>query len=414
MRCHKPRWVSWVLLLMAVLCWSTTALPAVADGSISIVEERQENHFPNELIWHLTAHSTAGDITSIKLVFAKRGDTSLTSAPLQFEPAREVAAQHRWHTKYLSVPPGAPILFHWVIRDAVGNERVTEERVLYYDDLRFPWNRLENEQVALFWYEGDNSFGQELFDLANEAVERLSAEIGAQLAFQVRIVVYPGQEEFFSAFPRMRDWIGGRAFPKMGLTVQIISPDSNRDWWQGVIPHEIAHLLFHQATDHPFADPPAWLNEGLAVHSEAVSHDEQESMVRRAARGGELLPLPYVTGSFGPDHAQVSLAYAQSLSMVEYALERFGPEGMAALMVAYREGKPTREAMPATWGMSQEEFYAEWKTATTAAAAEADLRGLGGSPSERTTLLTVGLMVCCCSTSLLVVAAGAAVLLFRN
>lgn len=400
--------------MAVVLLWGMTAAPGAADGPITVVEQGTENHFPDELLWHLTARSTAGEITYIKLIYGLRGETSLTTVPFQFEPAREVTVRHRWYTKHLSVPPGAPILYHWVIRDVAGNELVTPEHIFYYDDVRFPWQHLENKQVALFWYEGDEAFGQELFDLANAAIERLSAEIGTQLTYQVRIVIYPSEEAFFSAFPRMRDWIGGRAFPRMGLTVQIIRPDfTTRNWRRRVIPHEIAHLVFHQATDHPLADPPAWLNEGLAVHSEFASHDELRSMVRRAARRGELLPLPYVTGSFGPDHAQVSLAYAQSLSMVEYALERFGPEGMAALMAAYRQGKPTREAMPAAWGMSQEEFYEEWKAVTTAAAREQDPRGVDAFATPRKVLLTVGLMVCYCSTTLLVVILIAAVLLLR-
>ena len=232
-------------------------------------------------------------------------------------------------------------------------------------------------------------------------------------AFQVRIIIYPSQEEFFSAFPRMRDWIGGRAFPEMGLTVQIISPRSSREWWRDVVPHEIAHLLFHQATDHPLADPPAWLNEGLAVHSEFTSHEELHNLVRRAARRDELLPLAYVTGSFGPDHAQVSLAYAQSLSMVEYALDRFGPEGMAALMAAYREGKPTRQAMPEAWGVSQEEFYEEWKAAIVAAAKEGESPDQDIRPASPQPLLIMGLAICCCSTSLIAIIVVATALLSR-
>ncbi|MBC8448248.1 MAG: hypothetical protein H8D78_10895 [Chloroflexi bacterium] len=413
--CERSGALRILLVVVAVLCWSIAVLPAAADGSISVVEQSTENHFPDELLWHITARSTAGEITLIKLVFGTRGDGSPTSAPLPFEPAREVAAQHRWYTKYRQVPPGAPILFHWVIRDAAGNELITEEQVVHYDDVRFSWQQLENEQVALFWYEGDEAFGQELFDLANEAIERLSAEIGAQLAFQVRIVIYPTQEEFFSAFPRMRDWVGGRAFSDMGLTVQIISPDAGRYWPRRVIPREIARLLFYQATYHPLSDPPAWLSEGLAQHSELVSHAQDENMVRDAARRDDLLPLLYVTGSFGPDAEQVSLAYAQSLSMVEYALQRFGPDGMAALMAAYREGQPTGEAMPTAWGVSQAEFYEQWKAATLAAAAEAGpLDVVDAVPAPRQALLAVGLMVCCCSTSLLAVAVVAGVLLFRS
>ncbi|MDH7485416.1 MAG: peptidase MA family metallohydrolase [Anaerolineae bacterium] len=422
-----------LLVVVAVLCWSMPATSVAADSPISVVEQSTENHFPDELLWHITVRSEASQITRIKLVFGTRGNRSPTSVPLSFEPATEVSVQHRWYTKYRDVPPGAPILFHWVIGDAAGNELVSEEQIVYYDDIRFSWQQLANEQVALFWYEGDQAFGQELFGLANEAIERLATEIGARPAFQVRIVIYPSEETFFSAFPRMQEWVGGRAFSEMGLTVQIISPETSMGWsetsrgwpetsrgwsetspWpRQVIPHEIAHLLFYQATYHPLSDPPAWLNEGLAQHCELVSHAHQEKLVRDAARHDSLLPLPYLTGSFGSDPEQVSLAYAQSLSMVEYALRRFGPEGMAALMAAYREGQPTRQAMPAAWGVSQEAFYEQWKAATLTAEEAMPLDTVSPAAVLQRALLVFGLTICCCSTSLLTVAVVVGVLLFK-
>ena len=62
----------------------------------------------------------------------------------------------------------------------------------------------------------------------------------------------------------------------------------NSDWVEEVVVHELSHLVFDAAVSNPFAYPPRWLNEGLAVYlSKGFDADDRRQV--RGAAGGTLL-----------------------------------------------------------------------------------------------------------------------------
>jgi hypothetical protein len=77
-------------------------------------------------------------------------------------------------------------------------------------------------------------------------------------------------------------------------------------------------------------------------------------------QGGELLSLAQISGGFPPDPDVARLSYAESLTTVQFILERYGPEGMATLLGAFKAGKATDEAVRQVFGLSLEEFEEQW------------------------------------------------------
>lgn len=349
---------------------SPVSLAKPTNGSpIQVISSKTVNRFPEELIFEVTAASSAGQVERIELVFGLRGGGPPIRQPLEIaRPTSTVTVSYSWQTQNLTVPPGAPVTFRWEVRDSYGHKAVTEPLLVYFDDVRFPWQHLENEQVAVFWYAGQAEFGQGLFHLADQVLERLTSEVETRLPYQVRIIVYPTQEAFFSAFPRMQEWIAGRAFPELSLTVQVIPPVLVDDRWQkSVLAHELAHLFNYQAMYSPLNIAPHWLDEGLATYAEPVDHPELTQILEEAVQQQTLLPLEYLTGSFGNDQDRATLAYAQSLSMVQFALGYFGSGRMAQLLTGLREGRRVNEAFVAAFGLDQRGFYDYWREVTIAA-----------------------------------------------
>ncbi len=361
-RGRAHRYLLPLLLLMLSRCLSVG--PVVrADSPIRVILSTTRNNFPSDLTFEIAVEDEASELVSIQLSFWMRGQGSETVAPLEFAPAREVRASYRWNTEKITIAPGIPIEYYWVISDEAGQRLRTETRSVYYEDIRFDWQVQENADIAVLWYRGGEEVGQQLFASAVSALQRLSVTTEAKLEFPIRVVVYASEADFRSAFPYVNEWVGGRAFTEAALIVLYADADPGSLEWtlKRGIPHEIAHILFHQATQHPYSSPPTWLNEGLALYSEEAAHDGERARVRRAVQRGELLSLAQISGSFPPDPEAAGLSYAESLSTVEFILDRYGRETVAALLRAFKEGKSTDEAMRQVFGLSLEGFEMEWK-----------------------------------------------------
>jgi len=351
-----------IVLLVLSLC-SSLGQRARAEGPIEVLFSTTCNNFPVELFFDIAVVDEVSDVVSIQLSFRMRGQGSETIAPLEFDPGRQAEASYRWYTERITIPPGIPIEYYWVIVDEEGHRLRTEPQTVYYDDVRFDWQVLEHNDVAVFWYGGGEELGHKLFDSAVAALQRLSATTEARLEYPIRIVIYASEEGFRSAFPYLNEWVGGRAFTDAALIVLYVESDAASLSWtlERGIPHEISHILFHQATEHPYSSPPAWLDEGLAMHNENVSHSREMTLVRQAVQRGELLSLAQISGGFPADSEAARLSYAESLSTVEFILGRYGAEAMAAFLQAFKEGKTTDEATRQAFSLSLDDFEVEWK-----------------------------------------------------
>ncbi|GAB4523418.1 MAG: hypothetical protein Fur0018_06210 [Anaerolineales bacterium] len=347
-----------VLLLTFVLPWGLP-VPARAQAAPRILESSTENHFPDGLTFHIVAEADA-PIEKIFLFYRQQGDIGTTRQALNFEPGTHVEAAYTWDTSRFTVPPSAPVLFSWEVRDADGSVTKSEETRFYYHDVRFAWQELQDDDLVVRWYEGDAAFGQLLFDTARTALDRMVRESGSTLEFPVYLVVYPNRDDFASWHAYVEDWVGGEAYPSLGVTVELISPADDVSWIMDVIPHEIAHLFFYQAVHAAFADWPHWLDEGVAQYYEPGSHTPELAQVSAAAKEGRLIGLDLLSGSFGSDDARVRLAYAESLSAVTYMRTAWGDEAFSALIAAIRGGKPFRDAVQDAFGVTWEEFVAGW------------------------------------------------------
>ena len=349
-------------ILIAACCVLLTSM--TTNGPITVGETKITNDYPKTITFEVEVTSTDATIVSVELNLAVRGDISSFVKPAEFTPAQQVVACFAWKTRRDAIPPGAPIQYAWTIRDEVGNTLTTEPADYVITDARFTWHILETDDVSLWWYEGDAEFGQHVFDSATRAVAAMKQHTGESLPHLVHIVLYSNDSDFDAWHNYVREWVGGQAFPRIGLTVQIVPPrDTERTeaWIQAVIPHEIAHLFFHQITHNPLASgPPTWLNEGFAQYHEFVSHVDRLAWVRQVAHSGELIPLRLASGSFSGDNERIALLYAESLSAVTFLFERWGDAGMARLLATYKVGRDTDEALLETTGLNFEEFQQAW------------------------------------------------------
>jgi hypothetical protein len=346
--------------LLALLIFFASSAALQAQEPITATADAQlQPEMPRRLLFTLEAASSEGDITSARLFFRPTGSTVRTSEPIQFDPASSVDLSHEWQMQQNGIPPGTHVEYHWSLTDSASNTFETPRQTALALDPRFDWQTMEEERLAIHWYDGGQEWGRQMFETGQRALAQLEEELGTEVERQVRLVAYRSGEDFRGAFPPQQNWIGGQAFPSLGVTVQIIGA-GDESWMETVLFHELSHLVFHQALEGSLASAPAWLDEGLAMYNEPDSRDS-ERRVREAAEANMLLPFSHLQGNFGADGQVVGIAYAQSEMMVTYLIDDCGRDGFRTFIQNMVDNMTVDRALEAACGYDSQTLYNNWR-----------------------------------------------------
>ncbi len=332
-----------------------------AQSPIVIGDPQVTNDFPRRFVIAFPVRSSAGDIVNV------RGRVRFGIRPiyrrviLEFAPGRETTATWEWDTSRITVPPYVPIEIQLEVKDSQGNVFKSRIYSLAYEDNRFRWRERRSQHLIVRWYEGSDAFGEEIFELARNALQRQIDALGIVPDRPLVLVIYANEEDFFAWHSYRTEWVGGQAFPEFGVAAQIIPPDSRPEWIYDVIPHELNHLLVDPYIRTPLGRVPSWFEEGLAQYFEQTSAREEHERLKQAVKAGYLLPLGVMRSSPGQDPEEVYLWYAQALSMVEWLIERHGEAKLRAYIQRLHEGKSPSKAFREAFGETEEEFYASWR-----------------------------------------------------
>jgi Tfp pilus assembly protein PilF len=113
-----------------------------------------------------------------------------------------------------------------------------------------------------------------------------------------------------------------------------------------VLRHELTHSFVAQIT-HSRA--PAWLNEGIAELEQGVSTGAIGPRLAALYASGKQVPLNQLEGEFqGYSSAEASVAYAESLAVVEYIRSTYGMSDVARLLQRLGEGQTVESALRTT------------------------------------------------------------------
>ncbi|HID65195.1 MAG TPA: hypothetical protein EYP49_20950, partial [Anaerolineae bacterium] len=255
-------------LLVLVLVLFTVAPPLVlGQEPITVTANTYQYSFSEQIVFRLVAESTS-QIEAITLTY-RVGDEPVTNrAYPEFDPAKQVEAQYVWRLQRGEIPPGSDIEYFWRVEDADGNVVETEPITFTYMDDRFTWQHLSEGKVILYWYDADQAFGQKLLDSAVNSLIRLEENVGVELEKPVKIIVYQSKADMQEALISR-----GTIFEERIITLgTVVAPNimllhgTHADV-DRTIAHELTHIVVGLATENPYADIPAWLNEGLAMYN---------------------------------------------------------------------------------------------------------------------------------------------------
>ena len=267
--------------------------------------------------------------------------------------------------------PNTPIVARWRLTSAVDPTQVSigpEVRIVYADD-RFRWQTVSGALVRVHWYQGDAAFGAKALKLGEDEVKATSKLLGVTETRPIDFFVYADQTSFYDALgPGAHENVAGTAFAEIRTLLGLIPPDQIDDPQVAVrIPHEFVHMVFDTAAKNPYHFPPRWLNEGLAVYQSEGYGAGDRGLVKDAAGAGTLIPLDGLIGEF-PNGQAFFLAYAESVSSVDFMIRKYGRDALVSLIRSYADGRTDNEAFKAALGLDMTAFGTAWFDANNAKA----------------------------------------------
>lgn len=328
--------------------------PIGAQDAIEVMDQSWDADFRDHITFKISAEGPA-EIVEADLFYRITGQLATSRNEADFTPGKSIEAEFVFDQDNPEnyQPPGAEMEYWWKLVDAQGNELRTERETLLYLDDRYPWQTLQDDRLTLYWYQGDDSFGQALFARANIALDTLATDIGITLEDPIKIFIYANQRDLLGAIrSSAQEWTGGQAFTQYGVVVIGVHP-SQLAWGLNAMTHEMSHLVIHQATENPFSGLPRWLDEGIAVYNE--NRDELDADFRgtfeRAVRNDQLMTLRSLSSPFPADPMAANLAYGQSGAVAKFIIDTYGSAKMAELLAIFAEGALYDEALEQALGV---------------------------------------------------------------
>lgn len=193
-------------------------------------------------------------------------------------------------------------------------------------------------------------YGPRVLALLERARTTLVPKYGVVLAAPTRVEIFSDSKDFGVRTFGMPDNPGylGVCF---GRVITANSPATNPGGtvnWEAVLWHEFCHVVTLQFTQNKM---PRWLSEGISVFEERQANpawgEQLTPKYRELILGGELTPVGRLSAAFlmpkSPLHLQ--FAYYESSLVIEFLVNRFGIDGIKAVLSDLRDGVFINDAL---------------------------------------------------------------------
>jgi hypothetical protein len=357
-------------LLALVICLLLTVLsPSLvkAEDGLTILDSSAQVEFPSRLIFNLSAESDV-NITDIRLCYTvDRVSLAQVTSEVYIEFVPSTIVDVSWTLEMVRIgglPPGSSMEYWWIVEDAKSEKIETIPAQVQYNDIRYSWYSLTEGKVNIYWYDGEESFAQELMATAQQALTKLGQDTGAELERPAKLYIYADAQDLQGAMIYPQEWTGGVAFTRYGIIAIGIAPD-NLSWGKRAIAHELAHLVIHQMTLNPYSGLPTWLDEGLAVYAEGPLIPLYKAYLDKAIAEDSLISVRSLSSPFSAYTEESLLSYAQSYSLVEFLITNYGQDKMLELLLTFKQGSGYDEALEKVYGFDMNGLDTLWRDSFT-------------------------------------------------
>jgi len=213
-----------------------------------------------------------------------------------------------------------------------------------------------------------SSAGERVESLVKDA-DAIKAQLvdllGQPVLGRVEVRITPTFEDMCMLAPASApppSYASGVAYPNLRLVIiSMLAPrGSDGTDLDDVFRHELAHVALEDAVLGQHV--PAWFNEGLAVGFAGENSFDRQKVMATATINGTLLPLADLDRGFPADHADVNVAYAESVSFLMFLQARSDRLRFAATVQRVRDGQPFERALADAYGSDLRKLEFQWRT----------------------------------------------------
>jgi hypothetical protein len=350
-------------LILSLIAPPFTPVLSAGTGTITVSNSRVTLSFPQTMSFAALIKSNV-KISDIRLRYTvdQMSFANVVSEGfVQFPSSTTVNASYDLDMRrFGGFPSGTTIQYWWVVKDA--SQALLESVPVTYriTDNRYSWKNLSQGKINLFWYQGDNTFAQTLMDRAQTSLKSLAADTGATPEKQVNIYIYANSQDLQGSMIYPSEWTGGVSFFQYNIITIGISP-SNLLWGEGAMTHELTHNVIGQVVYNPYDDLPVWLNEGLAMHNQGPLTSQFLDPLAKAIRNDQLLSVKMISSPFSAYSDKANLSYAESYTLVDFLIRKYGSENMAALLKAFKTGNTFDGAFEQVLGFNLDGLNEQWQ-----------------------------------------------------
>jgi hypothetical protein len=347
-----------VLLGLLLLWLISVPLPAAAQ-EVSFGQPQAQAELGLPVVFSTTLEAS-DEPPNVELLLRVPGERSATVMPAELRQSG--AGWLAEATLDGHVPPNTAFSYRFRVRQPGAEAVLGPEAVAVVADNRFAWRTIEGPIVRLHWYEGDEGFARRALEIGERAIDEASQLLGVVETEPVDFFIYTSEADLRGALgPGTRENVGGQAHASIRTMFGLIQPhEVNHEWVDILVAHELTHLVFDTATDNPYHTPPRWLNEGVAVYlSEGYGRGWQRN-IEDAVADRSIIPLDGLGGLFPTTFDQFQLAYAQSVSAVDFFIREHGEQTLWDLVGSYAQGVSDDEAFHAATGADLAAFNSAW------------------------------------------------------
>lgn len=191
----------------------------------------------------------------------------------------------------------------------------------------------------------------------------METRLGWELGYRPEVILLKDRDTF------RQTGAGGSvvafAVPRRGLIVIDYSRLRTDPFGlEPILAHELVHLILHHHIPETLI--PRWLDEGVAQWAgggaaEIPLMEDVGPRLVQAVLAGRWVPFRDLAVGFPAEDPDLSLAYEQSRSMVDYLAGRGGTEGFQRFLALLKNGRRIDEAVEEAFSVSFGELEAGWR-----------------------------------------------------
>lgn len=228
------------------------------------------------------------------------------------------------------------------------------------------WQLLKSTHFFIYYKSAPQNTVSDLAQAAENCYNSITDELGFnRFNFwtwdnRARIYIFDNQEDYLKN-TGAAEWSAGQATVARKL---IKTYATAQGFLNGVLPHELAHIIFREMVGFNNPAVPLWLEEGVATYQQKNISLVKTKLAERI-REDDFISLSElsrfdVAGS--QDKEKVELFYAESYSLVKYLISEFGRERFVFFCQSLRDNLNLAVALSKAYSFSLASFEEGWKS----------------------------------------------------